>query len=165
MQDTLTIITYNAAFIYILTSIFLFAYWRTGDRSRLILASIQLFSGLNYALYFVLLCNSEYSSQAISVNLLIMTFIGGIAYLMYSIEVISPKWLNLKRVMMLCIPIVVFISIYIISIGLGVEYTRYDSFIEMIPNITHFEVWFRLILSFSTLVPVFFIFFVPYTIQ
>lgn len=163
MQNILIFLTYGSAIVYILTSVVLFANCKKGDRSRIILASLQLFSGVMFTLHFILQFIGETPSQAISIHTIIITFIGIMIYLMYSIEVISPRWLNLKRITILFIPTLVIIGIYLISCWAGVKYLYYDSFAEMLPNITHFEVWFRLSLCLLLFTPVLYIFFVPYT--
>jgi len=85
------------------------------------------------------------------------------SFIMYPIEVVSPGWINFKRIILLYSPVGVLYGIWQITLWCGVEYSQYNSLQEMLPYISNFDVWFRFILCFLILCPVLFIFFVPYT--
>ena len=163
MQNITSHLIYTSAIVYFLSALLLFANRREGDRSRMILAGIQLYSGFHFALYFVWMHLGSRATPVISAPVLIMSSFGTVIYLIYSIEVVSPYWLNLKRISILLMPVSLIVFVYIISLCLGVDYIQYNSLIEMIPHIKHFDVWFRFMIALLLFVPVSYLFFVPYT--
>lgn len=151
---------FAGALVCLLASLLLFARRKAGERSRVILAIIVLFSVFNYIPRFIALCNGIIPEFAVSAKLLLVANFMVISYIMYPIEVISPGWLNFRRVLKLYSIWIVLLLIYLVSYWAGLQYTSYQSLIEMIPDAARFEVWFRLLLGLLIFIPGLFIFFV-----
>ncbi len=154
---------FSGALVCLLASLLLFARRKTGERSRVILATIILFSVFNYIPRFIALCNSEVPDFVVSTKLLLVANFMIISYILYPIEVISPGWLNFWRIIKLYGILIVLTGIFVVSLWLGVEYTPYGSLIELLPAANRFEVWFRLILVLLIFCPLFFVFFMHKT--
>ncbi len=163
MQNLYLATIYTAAIVCLLTSLLLFARRKEGERSRVILACIILFSVGNYLPRYVALCHHEIPNLVISPQTLLQAIFMVTSYIMYPIEVISPGYLNLRRIVKIYIPWLILFGIYMLCNWLGVVYTPYGSLLEMLPNFTRFEVWFRLLLAILIFAPVLTIFFIPYT--
>ncbi len=154
---------YAAATVCIITSLLIFLRREEGDRSRTILAIIILFSVANYITHFLYIYQEEIPERVTSVNMLLIAIFMVTSYIAYPIEVISPGYLNIKRVINLYIPLLLLAAITIIANLCGIEFTEYNTLPEMLPNITHFEVWFRIVLVFLLFTPVIIIFIIPHT--
>lgn len=155
--------TFAGALICLLTSLLLFFRRKDGERSRSILAWIVLFSVFNYLTRFISLSNGEIPQLVVSVPMLLLAIFMVISYIMYPIEVISPGWLNFRRIIKLCSLCIILLGIYLISLWAKVEYIPYNSLLDMFPHAGQFDVWFRLMLAFLIFTPILFIFFIPYT--
>lgn len=163
MQSLYLATTFAAAIACLLTSLLLFARRKNGERSRIILACIVMFSVVNYIMRFIALCNGEKPQLVISVPMLILALFMVISYIMYPIEVISPGYLNWRRIVKLYSPCLVLGCIYLIAIQLGVNFAPYHSLLHLLPQITEFHAWFRLLLAIFIFAPVLFIYTTPYT--
>lgn len=151
---------FAGALICLLTSLLLFARRKAGERSRVLLAVIVFFSVFNYLPRFIDLCNGEIPEGVISVKLLLVAYFMVISYILYPLEVISPGWLNAKRLLALYASWLILLGVYISSRFAGVTYGTYASISEMIPYVAQFDVLFRLIicvLIFSPILAVFFL--------
>lgn len=163
MQSLYLATTFAAAIACLLTSLLLFARRKNGERSRLILACIVLFSVVNYILRFSALCHGEKPQLVISVPMLILALFMVISYIMYPIEVISPGYLNVRRILKLYSPCILLGGIYALSLQLGVSYPPFYSLLDILPQIREFHAWFRLLLAIFIFAPVLFIYITPYT--
>lgn len=163
MQNIYIATIYVAAIVCFLTSLLLFARRRDGERSRMLLACIVLFSVVNYATRFVDLSQDEVPDLVISVRMLLLGIFMVTSYIMYPIEVISPGYLNPKRIVKIYIPWLVLVVICLLLEWLGIDFKPYGSISKMLPYATKFEVWFRLVLVLLIFTPVIAIFFIPYT--
>lgn len=163
MQSLYLATIFAAAIACLLTSLLVFARRKSGERSRVILGWIILFSVVNYITRFYILCNGKEPSQVISVPMLLLALFMVISYIMYPIEVISPHYLNFRRILKLYSPLILLTGIYILLLKIGMTFPPYHSLLYMLPDITQFHVWFRLILSMLIFTPVLFIFIIPYT--
>lgn len=163
MQSLYLATIFAAAIACLLTSLLIFARRKSGERSRVILAWIVLFSVANYITRFYALCHGKEPSQIISVPMLLLALFMVICYIMYPIEVISPGYLNFRRILKLYSPLIVLIGIYVLLLNTGTTFPPYHSLLHMLPDIAQFHVWFRLILSILIFTPVLFIFIIPYT--
>ncbi len=163
MESIYFVTTFTGAIVCMLTSILLFSRRKDGERSRTILAIIVLFSVLNYATRFIELYNGEEPERVISVKMLLTAIFMVTSYIMYPIEVISPGYLNLRRILKIYIPWFILISITVIAMLSGVEFTNYSTLIEMFSNYNRFEASFRIGLAFLFFLPVITIFTIPYT--
>lgn len=155
--------TFAAAIACLLTSLLVFSRSKSGERSRVILGWIILFSVGNYIPRFIALCRGEDPGVVISVPMLVLALFMVISYIVYPIEVISPGYLNFRRVLVLYSPCAVLMGIYALLLHLGVDFPPYASMLDMLPEASHFHVWFRFLLALLILAPVLFIFFIPYT--
>lgn len=163
MQSLYLSTTLAAAVACLLTSLLLFARRKSGERSRAILAYIIMFSVVNYITRFFDLCQGVQPSLVISVPILLVAIFMVISYIMYPIEVISPGYLNFKRVLILYSPWLLLVGIYLITVETGVCYPPYRSLLHMLPDTGSFHVWFRLLLAILIFAPVMFIYLIPYT--
>lgn len=154
---------FAGALVCLLASILLFARRKSGERSRVILAVIVLFSVFNYITRFIAICNGEEPEFVVSANLLLVANFMIIAYILYPIEVIAPGWLNFRRIVKLNALLLVLVSVYLVSLWAGVEYTPYSSLSDMFEHANRFEVWFRLLLSLFIFSPLLFVFFIQRT--
>ncbi|TWV12341.1 helix-turn-helix transcriptional regulator [Bacteroidaceae bacterium HV4-6-C5C] len=163
MQSLYLATIFAASVACLLTSLLIFARRKSGERSRVILACIVMFSVGNYIPRFIALCHGEEPRLVISVPILLLALFMVISYIMYPIEVISPGYLNFRRIVKLYTPWLVLVGIYGLSLLLGTTFPPYHSLLHMFPQITEFNVWFRLLLSVLFFAPVLFIFTTPYT--
>ncbi len=163
MQSLYLATTFAAAVACLLTSLLIFARRKSGERSRVILACIVMFSVGNYIPRFIALCNGEEPKLVISVPMLLVALFMVISYIMYPIEVISPGYLNFRRIVKLYIPWLALVGVYGLSLLFGTTFPPYHTLLHMLPQLTEFNVWFRLLLSILVFVPVLFIFTTPYT--
>ncbi len=154
---------FAGALVCLLASILLFARHKGGERSRVILAVIVLFSVFNYIPRFIAVCNGEEPELVVSANLLLVANFMIIAYILYPIEVIAPGWLNFRRIVKLNTILLLLICVYLVSLWAGVEYTPYSSLSEMFIHANGFEVWFRILLSLLIFSPLLFVFFIHRT--
>jgi hypothetical protein len=151
---------FAGALVCLLASVLLFVRRKSGERSRVILAVIVLFSVFNYVPRFIALSNQQDPEFVVSAKLLLIANFMIFSYILYPVEVLSPGLLNFRRIVLLYALLMVLEGVYIVSIWAGVEYTPYSSLLEMLAHADRFEVWFRLLLSlliFSQLLFVFFI--------
>lgn len=154
---------FAGALVCLLASLLLFARRKSGERSRIILAVIVLFSVYNYITRFIALCNDSVPELVVSGKLLLQANFMILAYTMYPIEVIAPGWLNFKRILKLCSPWLFLVFVYMVSLWAGVEYTPYTSLVDMVTHTESFDVWFRLLLALFIFTPLLFIFFLHRT--
>lgn len=155
--------TFAAAVVCLLTSLLIFARRKSGERSRVILACIVMFSVVNYITRFFDLCHEEEPKLIISVPMLILAIFMVISYIMYPIEVISPGYLNPRRIIRLYSPWLLLICVYGLCLQIGVNFPPYHSLLDMLPQVTQFHAWFRILLSILIFAPVLFIFNTTYT--
>ena len=163
MQNLYIATTFAAAITCLLTSLLIFSRRKNGERSRIILAWIVLFSVANYIPRFYALCHGKEPSHIISVPMLLLALFMVICYIMYPIEVISPGYLNFKRILKLYSPWMLLVGIYILLLQVGVTFPPYHSLLYMLPDIAQFHVWFRFLLSILIFTPISFILIIPYT--
>lgn len=155
--------TFAAAVVCLLTSLLLFSRRKDGERSRTILAFIVSVSVLNYITRFIALYNGEEPERVISMQMLLTAIFMVTSYIMYPIEVISPGYLNFKRIVRLYIPWLCLLGISIIARVMGVHFNDYSTLMAMLSNFAHFESWFRIILALLFFAPIIYIFIIPYT--
>lgn len=163
MQSIYLSTIFAGAITCLLTSLLIFARRKSGERSRVILACIILFSVVNYITRFYALCHHEEPELVISVPMLLVAIFMVISYIMYPIEVISPGYLNTRRVIKLYSPWWFLLGVYYILLKTGVDFPPYHSLFEILPDITQFHAWFRLLLVILIFAPILFIFTTPYT--
>ncbi|MDD2436000.1 MAG: helix-turn-helix domain-containing protein [Massilibacteroides sp.] len=163
MQSLYFATTFASAIVCLLTSLLVFVQRKKGERSRVILACIILFSVGNYITRFFTLCHGEEPKLVISVPMLLLAIFMVISYIMYPIEVISPGFLNCRRIIWLYSPWLLLVAIYIMCRQIGVTFHPYHSLFQMVSEAETFQVWFRFLLSILLFTPALFIFAIPYT--
>lgn len=163
MQYLYIATTFAAAVVMLLTSLLMFARRKGGERSRVILAFILFFSVVSYSLRFSALCQGEEPDLLISVPMLLVAIFMSLSYILYPIEVISPGYLTIKRILLLYTPMPVLLVLYWLSLRAGVIFHPYHSLVDMLTYASQFHVWFCLLLVLLFFAPVLFIFLTPYT--
>ncbi|OJV20405.1 MAG: hypothetical protein BGO30_01390 [Bacteroidetes bacterium 41-46] len=151
---------FAGALVCLLASLLLFLRRKAGERSRVILAVIVLFSVFSYISRFITLCIGETPEVVVSARMLLIANFMVVSYILYPIEVISPGWLNFKRVMKLYSLWIILSLLYLFTYFAGVNYSEYNSLLQMFDNAGEFDVWFRLVLSTLFFLPGLFIFFI-----
>lgn len=160
MQQLYIATVFAGALIFFLVSILLILRRKSGERSRVILAVIVFFSVLNYITRFIDLINGKEPEFVVSPILLLIANFMVFSYITYPLEVISPGWLNFRRIIKLYSVWIVLTVVFLISMLAGVEFTPYDSILEMVPHADRFEVWFRLLLSLVMFTPLLFVWYI-----
>jgi len=164
MEKSLYLATPFAATIAcVLTCLLLLARRKSGERSRVILAGILLLLASSYIPRFIALSHGEEPRLVLSVPILLVANFLMISYMMYPIEVISPGYLNFRRILKFYSPWLLLVGLYGFLLQLGVTFPPYHSLFDMLPQLTLFHVWFRFLLAMLMFAPLSFIFFVPYT--
>ncbi|MBP1638936.1 MAG: hypothetical protein H6Q17_519 [Bacteroidetes bacterium] len=163
MQHLYIATVFAGALVCLLASLLLFARCKAGERSRIILAVIVSFSVYNYITRFIALCNGDVPEIVVSAKLLLQAIFMVICYVMYPIEVIAPGWLNLWRIVKLYSGWLFLLCVYLVSLWAGVQYTSYNSLLEMFAHADRFEVWFRLLLALLVFSPIFVVLFMHRT--
>ncbi|MEZ5105249.1 MAG: helix-turn-helix domain-containing protein [Draconibacterium sp.] len=163
MESLYLATSFAAAITCLLTSVLVFARRKSGERSRVILACIVLLLAASYIQRFIVLSQGEVPKSVLSVPMLLVANFLMISYMMYPIEVISPGYLNLRRIFRFYSPLLLLAAIYNVMLKLGITFPHYHSLPEMLPQFTQFHVWFRFLLAILMFAPLLFIYFVPYT--
>ena len=163
MENLYIATVFAGALVCLLASLLLFLRRKTGERSRIILAVIVLFSVFSYISRFIALCKGEVPDVVVSAKMLLIANFMVVSYIMYPIEVISPGWLNFRRILKLYSVWIFLTLVYLVTVWANVYYTPYGSLLQMFHNAESFEVWFRLLLSLLFFLPGLFIFFIHRT--
>lgn len=163
MESLYIATSFAAAITCLLTSVLVFARRKGGERSRVILACIVLLLAASYIQRFIALSLGEVPKSVLSVPILLLANFLMISYMMYPIEVISPGYLNLRRIFRFYSPLLLLAGIYTVMLKSGVTFPHYHSLPEMLPQFTQLHVWFRFLLAILMFAPLLFIYFVPYT--
>lgn len=154
---------FAAALVFLLAALLLFARRKDGERSRIILAYIVSFSVISYSIRFIDLSAGTIPYMIISADMLLVAIFMVTSYILYPIEVISPGYLNFKRIVGLYTPWMLLVFIYLVSRQFGVDYFTYGTLPDMLKDAGQFQVWFRLALVLFIFLPVLVPFFIPYT--
>lgn len=155
--------TFAGALVCFLASLLLFSRRKEGERSRTILAFIVLLSVINYVPRFIAICNGKEPEVVVSVPMMLLGIFMIICYILYPIEVISPGWINYKRLVKLYLPLLGLSGIYFLTIWSGTEYTTHKSLWEMLPFFSRFEIWFRFLLVVLIFITIPFVLYFPNT--
>ena len=154
---------FAGANICLLTFFLLLVRRNDGERSRIILAFIILFSVFNYTKRYIDVSNGNEFQFEITAEMLLLALFMVTSYIMYPVEVISPGYLNLKRIVKIYTPFIIATSIFIVCKLIDIKFYHYYSMKEMINNITHFDVIFRLFIILLIFSPIITMFFTPHT--
>jgi len=154
---------YTALVVMFLSSATLFAFRKSGDRSRLILCCIIFLSVFNYIPKLISIMDGTVSTPIMSVPMLSLALFMIISYTIYPIEVVSPGWVNFRRLLMLYSPVAVIFVFYWLTLALGITYPGYSSIVQLIPHYNDFDGGFRIFLCMILCLPIFLVFYIPYT--
>jgi len=154
---------YTALAVMFLSSVTLFICRKSGDRSRMILCAVIFLSVFNYFPKLLNILDGSIAVQVMNVPMLTLAIFMIISYITYPIEVISPGWITLKRLLLLYSPVAVIFLFYGLTLAFGVTYPEYNNLLQMLPHADEFNVWFRLLLCVLMFLPLLIIFFIPYT--
>jgi AraC-like DNA-binding protein len=163
LEHFLLATVYTALVVMFLSSAMLFAFRKSGDRSRLILCCIIFISVFNYIPKLISIMNGTVSTPIMSVPMLSLALFMIISYTIYPIEVISPGWVNFKRLLLLYSPVGVIFVFYWLTLALGITYPGYSSIAQLIPHYKNFDAGFRIFLCMILCLPIFLVFYIPYT--
>lgn len=154
---------YTALVVMFLSSAALFAFRKSGDRSRMILCAVVFFSVFNYIPRLADALNDTIQAPVMNVPMLSLALFMIISYTTYPIEVISPGWITIKRLLLLYSPVAFILLFYQATLFCGVIYPKYSSIMQMLPHFHQFDSAFRLFLCCILCLPIFLIFYIPYT--
>lgn len=163
LERFFTATIYTALVVMFLSSVMLFAFRKSGDRSRLILCAIIFLSVFNYIPRLIGIMHGVTYAPVMTVPMLVLALFMILSYTVYPIEVVSPGWMNFKRLLMLYSPVAVIVVFYVLTLCFGVHYSEYTNIVDMIPHYNEFDAAFRLCLCLILCLPIFLIFYIPYT--
>lgn len=134
------------------------------NRSRRLLAGIMSVWGLIYAVRIIgmLLGNQSLNFTRINVSEPFVLIFGNlylIFLLLYPLEVVRPGWLNLKRAGILLLPYaIITLFYYIVLYIIGQKPLVLHDMTQFIGHIGEFNVWYRLVMTFSVIMYLIFLF-------
>lgn len=165
MQNIYFGTVFVAIVVYLLATVVLFMQRKIGERSRTILASMTLFSVLNYVGMMVSfhidpVCHVD---SVMEVPFLLIGIFITTVYYLYPIEVVSPGWITWRRLIKIYIPVLSLWLFYRTTLSLGVDYTAYSTFGDMMADIATFQVIFRIVLVLLMFLPALLLYWLPYT--
>lgn len=163
MQSIYLATVFAGAIACLLTSLLLFLRRKSGERSRLILSCIVLFSVFSYIARFATLSQGNEPDMLISVPMLLAAIFMSLSYVLYPIEVISPGYLSFKRIIGVYSPWLALVAVYGLCVLGGVSFPAYPSLLDMFSSSMPVQSWSLLLLCVLFLLPVLFLFFIPYT--
>lgn len=150
-----------ASCAFLLAGIFLWLRRKSGDRARRYLSYFCLFGSL---CFFVRIIQNYGGIPVASTVLPILNLEGGlftiILLYLYPIEVISPGWLTLKRILLMSAPWLIIVSTKLIA---PIAFRELHTFSEVLQYIDEPNVWFRLLILLVILPYVVMIFVVPHS--
>ena len=123
---------------------------------------MMFISFLNYG-YRLVTFNTPELYEVLPIDILLLTLFIMTTYIMYPIEVISPHWLNVKKILLLYSPAIVVTAIYNTSLLLGAQYNTYTSSSLFLTNFISFDIFFRILLILLVFISVVLLFFIPHT--
>ena len=157
MEQLYIATVFAGALVCLLASLLLWLRRKTGERSRVILSVIVLFSVCNYTIRFIELSRSMLPDMIVSPGMLLLANFMVVSYILYPIEVIVPGWLHWKRVCKLYAPLMILYLFYLISSYAGIHYRSYPSLLEMWRAPFGFDTVFSVLLTVFIVAPIFFI--------
>lgn len=165
MQNIYFGTVFVAIVVYLLAAGLLFMQRKKGERSRMILASMTLFSVLNYVGMMVsfYIDPVRHVDSVMEVPFLLIGIFITTTYCLYPIEVVSPGWITWRRLTKLYVPVVSLWLLYRTTLSMGVDYTTYSTFGDMKADIGSFQVIFRIVLALLMFLPAVLLYWLPYT--
>ncbi|MDD2953683.1 MAG: hypothetical protein PHC95_11045 [Parabacteroides sp.] len=131
----------------------LWAQRKQGERSRAILAGTWAFIAILYLLLSMMLYGDKEPHLGIMpITPLITGFYSVILILVYPVEVVSPLWLNLKRLVWLFSPALLATTLIIFMELFGFEFRRINTFDEFGKFLYEPNVWLRVLITIAIIV-------------
>lgn len=135
-----------------------------GERSRRFLVWMWLVCVAIFMIRIIL--NYSNNSDYATVEILpVASLLGGLVcvavLLIYPIEVVSPHWLNVKRLLLVFSPMLLMIGIIVTMLSCGVEFRKLFTFEELVCYWTEVNVWIRFLLCAVIIIYSFLIFYIP----
>lgn len=162
IQQLYPAILHTSTVIFILVAALLFLRHRNGNRSRIILGFTILLSVANCLPRLIAHLSDTPPLSITTVPTLLFCIFLIVAYIIYSIEVVVPRWLDWKRVLAIYAPFVGLVLFYQMTLWGGVEYRDVNSLIDMIPVFWNFDILFRIILILIIVGLLVFIYIIPH---
>lgn len=146
IQQLYLTILHTSTVIFILVAALLFLRHRDGNRSRIILGFVILLSVANCLPRLIAHLSDTPPLSITTVPTLLFCIFIIVAYIVYSIEVVSPRWLDWGRALAIYAPFVGLVLFYQMTLWSGVEYREVHSLLDMIPVFWNFDILFRVLL-------------------
>ena len=135
-----------AAVLCIHNSIFLLIRGKN-NRPRKILAITTLLWGFMYLLMFIFSVKGQVAYPMLSGESLISSHIFICIMFLFPLEVLFPKWLNIKRLMIMFTPITILTLIYYLGLKITNQHIEdFMTFGSLWDSIGNFNVWYRFVL-------------------
>lgn len=154
---------FAALVILFFAAVLLLLQRKNSEWSRIFLASTMLILVGSYFCRIINFKTTSTSFEVMPVSLLLVGILVISTYILYPIEVISPGWLDCKRVIKIYVPFICLSMTYWMTSWLGMDYTQFHSTIDLFNNIGSFEVLFRIVLSIYILRPTILLCYMIYT--
>lgn len=140
-KDILDLVLCLTAFGTLLCALLLYMRRDFGDRSRLLLAWCFAFCGMVVAIRVMTVSIGwPVSDEVLLPSDLDSGLLTLIVFFLYPIEVIHPGWLNIRRIVVISLPWIVFSLLWIL-----IPFRPLASFSEMVAHAGEFNVWIRLV--------------------
>ena len=144
----------GVAVLFLFQSVILYVRGKN-NKARLTMSALEFLWGVVYVFSFVMMCvmnpPEQYSLFREKVLVLGSYYISFILFL--PVQVFLPGWLNLKRFILLELPIVVTTLIYYVGMYLlGESPENPFTYAELAASLSHFNIWFRFVMLFSNLI-------------
>lgn len=140
-----------AAIVFINDSIILFIRERN-SRPRRMLGITTLIWGIAYLLLIIASYTGKITYPVFSGEAMISSHFFICIMFLFPLEVLLPKWINWKRILIMFTPIIVLSSIYLIGLRItGQHIEEFMDFKSFWEGIGRFNVWYRFILFICNL--------------
>ena len=134
-----------SSILLIAYSVFLFVRGKD-NRSRQMLGITMLVWGIMYAYLFLESLFGKVEFPLLSSKSLIFCYVLIGMIFLFPVELLIPRWINMKRVSLLLMPIIVGTLIYYIGLNItGQQIMKFTTYQALIENIGSFNVWYRFV--------------------
>lgn len=150
--------------VYMLLGILLLLRRNEGGRARVILSVLMFLLAGSYLFRIFNFATTPILGvfEVMPVQVLMLAFPILVVNLFYPIEVISPRWLNLKRALNICIPVLVLFLVYWCLPFAGVVPKSYYLLTDLLADFLSISVLSRFLLFGAILVLLLLVYLVPY---
>ncbi len=145
--------THVLAAVALVCALLLWSQRAQGERSRSILAVTWVFIAVLYILRAIMLYDDKEPYLGIMpIVPLIMGFYSVVILLIYPVEVVSPRWLNLKRLFWIFSPVLLATALILVMRIFGFEFRKINTFAEFGTLFYEPNVWIRVPISIAIFV-------------